>query len=364
MQNEHVLQERTQLEHLNRVLRAIRNVNQLIVREKDRERLIRQACELLVETRGFNGAWIALPGEPEEQFKSVFEAANVGKSITQIGGQINVNKAFADMLGYTQEELRNKTWQELTPADEIEPIQARLAPLLEGREDSTRFNKRYIHKNGDLAWADVSVAMQRDAGGRPLYFIATVIDITARIRAETERQQAQEALRASEVRYRRLFESAKDGILILDAESGMILDVNPFLVELLGFSHEQFLGKAVWELGAFTDIIANQANFVELQQKEYIRYEDMPLETAAGRRIHVEFVSNVYQVNHRRVIQCNVRDITARKQAEAQLNEQLDELRRWHAATLGREGRIMELKREVNDLLSQAGQPPRYPSAT
>ena len=96
----------------------------------------------------------------------------------------------------------------------------------------------------------------------------------------------------------------------------MIVDVNPFLIELLGFSHEAFLGKKIWELGFFKDIVANQANFAELQQKEYVRYEDMPLETADGRRIEVEFVSNVYLVNHHKVIQCNIRDITERKRAE------------------------------------------------
>lgn len=128
---------------------------------------------------------------------------------------------------------------------------------------------------------------------------------------------ALQALRDSELRYRRLFESARDGILILDAQTGMVVDVNPFLVELLGFSHEEFLGKKVWELGFFRDIIANQDKFEELQQKDYIRYADMPLETKDGRRINVEFVSNVYLVNGQRVIQCNIRDITAPKQARA-----------------------------------------------
>ena len=125
-----------------------------------------------------------------------------------------------------------------------------------------------------------------------------------------ERLEAQEAVKASEVRYRRLFEAAQDGILILDAETGMIVDVNPFLIEMLGFSREAFLGKRIWELGFFKDIVANQDNFAELQQKEYIRYEDMPLETADGRQIAVEFVSNVYLVNGHKVIQCNIRDIT------------------------------------------------------
>jgi len=129
-------------------------------------------------------------------------------------------------------------------------------------------------------------------------------------------ENREQGMRGSELRYRRLFESAKDGILILDAETGMILDVNPFLIELLGISHKAFLGRKVWELGIFKDIAANEAKFAELQAREYVRYEDLPLETADGRRIGVEFVSNVYRENDHNVIQCNIRDITKRKRAE------------------------------------------------
>jgi PAS domain S-box-containing protein len=128
-------------------------------------------------------------------------------------------------------------------------------------------------------------------------------------------KETQDALRASELRYRRLFESAKDGILILHAETGKIVDVNPFLVDLLGYSHNQFIDKFIWDIGIFKDIIANQDNFIQLKEEKYIRYEDLPLETADGRKIDVEFVSNVYQENHNAVIQCNIRDITARKHA-------------------------------------------------
>jgi len=118
------------------------------------------------------------------------------------------------------------------------------------------------------------------------------------------------------LRYRRLFETAKEGILILDAETGMVVDVNPFLITLLGFSHTQFLGKAIWELGFFKDVVANESNFAELRKKEYIRYENLPLETHDGQRIEVEFISSVYLVNDAKVIQCNVRDLTARQLAE------------------------------------------------
>jgi PAS domain S-box-containing protein len=133
---------------------------------------------------------------------------------------------------------------------------------------------------------------------------------------DTVARKLEAALAASEMRYRRLFETAKDGILILDAQTGKIVDANPFLVEMLGYSKEQFVEKAIWEIGAFKDIVANQENFLELQRKEYIRYEDMPLETAKGDTVDVEFISNVYLVNGKKVIQCNIRNITARKIAE------------------------------------------------
>ena len=123
----------------------------------------------------------------------------------------------------------------------------------------------------------------------------------------------------SELRYRRFFEAAKDGIIILDAETGKIVDINPYLIKMLGYSHETFLKKAIWEIGIFKDIASNQDKFLELQQKEYVRYEDLPLETASGQKINVEFVSNVYLVNQKKVIQCNIRDMTERKQAGDEL---------------------------------------------
>src|SRR4030066_1902266 len=105
-----------------------------------------------------------------------------------------------------------------------------------------------------------------------------------------ERKRIEEALKASEVRYRRLFETAKDGILILDADTGRITDANPFLQDLLGYSHAELLGKRLWEIGTFRDIAASQDAFRELQKKEYIRYDNLPLETKSQKHIQVEFV--------------------------------------------------------------------------
>lgn len=128
--------------------------------------------------------------------------------------------------------------------------------------------------------------------------------------------QAQEGLRTSEIRYRRLFESARDGILILDAITLKITDVNPYMSELLGYSRGEFLGKELWEIGFFNDKKASQIAFRELQAKGYLRYEDLPLQTVAGKVQEVEFVSNVYEEDGNLVIQCNIRDISRRKRAD------------------------------------------------
>ena len=131
-----------------------------------------------------------------------------------------------------------------------------------------------------------------------------------------ERKRIEEALKISEIRYRRLFETAKDGILILDADTGRITDANPYLQELLGYSRAELLGKMLWEIGPFRDITASRGAFRRLQRKEYIRYDNLPLETKGHQHKHVEFVSNVYQENGTRVIQCNIRDITPRHHVE------------------------------------------------
>jgi PAS domain S-box-containing protein len=125
------------------------------------------------------------------------------------------------------------------------------------------------------------------------------------------------ALEVSELRYRRLFETAQDGILILDANTGKIIDVNPFLLDLLDYPFESMIGLRLWEIGQFKDIAANQAAFEALQTNEYIRYENLPLRTKTGKEIQVEFVSNVYRVGSDKVIQCNIRDISARAEFQA-----------------------------------------------
>ncbi|MHB8054751.1 MAG: PAS domain S-box protein [Candidatus Aminicenantales bacterium] len=132
-------------------------------------------------------------------------------------------------------------------------------------------------------------------------------------------------LRDSEARYRWLFEStAIDGIMILEAKTGQVVDVNPFLTKLLGFSREQVIKKKIWELGYFKDILASKKNFKDLLRKGIVRYDGLPLKTADGLQIDVEFVGHVYKAGSQKMIQCSIRDITARKRAEEKLRETTD----------------------------------------
>ncbi|QVL34115.1 PAS domain S-box protein [Telmatocola sphagniphila] len=132
----------------------------------------------------------------------------------------------------------------------------------------------------------------------------------------THRQQANEALAVSETRYRRLFETAQDGILLVHPRDRKIFDANPFLTDLLGYSHSDLVGKELWEIGLFQEADANKVAFGKLLREGYIRYDDLPLRTHDDRQIEVEFVSNIYDVGETKVIQCNIRDVTDRKRAQ------------------------------------------------
>src|ERR1041385_2188328 len=167
----------------------------------------------------------------------------------------------------------------------------------------------------------------------------------------TDRRRSQAAIRTSEIRYRRLFEAARDGILIIDPVTRKITDANPFMSELLGYPHKELLGKELWEIGLLKDEKASRTAFREVQKKHFIRYEDLPLQTKAGQLHEVEFVSNLYDEDGRKVIQCNIRDITVRKQSDRALNDAYEVIR-GHADVLkqvvaDRTGELRETIREL-----------------
>ncbi len=173
--------------------------------------------------------------ESLDRFKYVFEASNVGKSFTLLTGEITVNNAFADFLGYTQEELKGKKWQDLTPVEDIKKIEKRIGLLLTEEKRSDRFEKRYVHKNGTTLWADVSVTIRRDARENPLYFMTTVVDITAR-------KQAEEALRNSEEFQRAMIDCSPVALFTIDLD-GNVLTWNASAEKIFGWHAEETIGK-------------------------------------------------------------------------------------------------------------------------
>lgn len=177
--------------------------------------------------------------ESLDRFRYVFEAVNVGKSMTLLTGEVYANQAFADYLGYTLNELKDKRWQDLTPAEDIDPTEQIIAPLLAGERQAARFEKRYIHKSGELVWADVSVTMRRDADGKPLYFMTTVVDIS-------KKKQAEEALRKSEEYHRLLAENTLDVIWTMNLQLEFTY-VNSAITSLTGHSPSEWVGSRLPE---------------------------------------------------------------------------------------------------------------------
>ncbi len=259
------------------------------------------------------------PGrESYERYRRFFESSVVGFYRTTLDGQVlDCNPAFVRIMGYaSREELLACHAVEFyfSPTDRQDFLeQCRSLGSL------SNFASRLRRKDGSSVWVLENVETLPGQDGSPATIEGTLVDISQQKFAEAAHNQTQQALEDSETRYRRLFETAKDGILILDFKTGQIADVNPFLIEMLGYTHGEFVGKKLWEIGPFKDISASRSAFTELQTKGVIRYEDLPLETKDGRRINVEFVSNVYPVDGTQVVQCNIRDITERIRAEAAL---------------------------------------------
>ncbi|HEX8464582.1 MAG TPA: PAS domain S-box protein, partial [Abditibacterium sp.] len=226
-------------------------------------------------------------------------------------------------------------------------------PDSQGLETFTRMHREHS-KNPILILSGLdneTLSVQAVQDGAQDFLIKGGIDgkaLARTMRYAIERKRSEQRLTESEAGYRRLFETARDGIFLLDAATGEITDANPYLGELLGYTRAEFIGKRLWEIAPFRDRAANQAAFRTLQEKGTIRYDDLPLATKTGRFIDVEFVSNVYDVAGQQVIQCNIRDITQRKRADAAEME----LQRFLQSTLNALGSHVTVLDEFGEIIS------------
>ncbi len=244
---------------------------------------------------------------------AIIDNISIGLSLSDQRGRFVIfNHRMQEITGYAMEEINKQDLAVLIYPDPVDRQEAinRLNEITIESEASD-IETKIITKDGLEKIVSVSTSLIEYKGSA--MFLSIWRDIT-------ERKRLQSALQESEVRFRRLFETAQDGILILDAETGQIREVNPFLMYMLDYSREEFLGKKLWEVGAFVDIEKSKAAFFKLQSKGYVRYEDLPLKTKDGRLINVEFVSNIYNVDRSKVIQCNIRDITERRRLAIELS--------------------------------------------
>jgi len=257
----------------------------------------------------------AAVSESEKRFRFILGSIPQKLVTTKPDGGVDYfNPQWMEYTGLTLEQIRDWGWKQIIHPDDLdEHVRSWLHATRTGEvyEHESRFRRA----DGEYRWHISRGVPMRNKAGQIIMWVGANTDIH-------DIKLTEIALMDSEIRYRRLFETAKDGILLLDTESGRITDANPFMSELLGYSHDHFLGKELWEIGLFSDKAANEAAVRTLQTSGYIRYEHLPLETNTGQRVEVEVVANAYHEDHHKVIQCNIRDITERSRMENLMREQ------------------------------------------
>jgi PAS domain S-box-containing protein len=247
--------------------------------------------------------------ESGERFHSV--ADNIPQMAWMVDDQCRFewfNRVWLEYTGTTLDDCVGEGWNAVHHPDYVDAVTEKFRRhLREGKDWEDTFPLR--GKDGRYRWFLSRMKAIRDESGTIVRFFGTNTDVT-------EQREAKDLLLASETRYRRLFEAAHDGILILDAQTAKVVEVNRRMLDLLRQPREYFLGKELWELGVFRDKQQNQEAMRQLQRDRLIRYEDLPLQDRDGRRVPVEFVSNIYQEDNHPVIQCIIRDISERKRFE------------------------------------------------
>ena len=193
--------------------------------------------------------------EPKDRYRGSFDQAAVGILHTSLDGRIlKCNRRFGEMLGYEPEELMGKDFQDLTPAEYQNSGKTAALRLLQGDVPSIILEKRYIRKDGSFTWAMLTISIQRDEHGHPLFFLTVALDINDRKAAQAALTSAQEALRVSEERYRTAFQMSLDSIHISHIGDGTFIDCNQAYLDVTGFTREEIIGQSSIELGIWVDL--------------------------------------------------------------------------------------------------------------
>ena len=285
------------LDEAEETLRAIRNgeVDALIVQSAGGPQVYTLPGQD-AETNRFRGEMLA-------QVSDAVIAADEEERV------IYLNAAAERLYGFTASEALGQSLSKIYASSWLHPGDERAAKT--ALSDHGQWRGEYIHVRHDGREINVEsgLTLLRGVAGQAAGMLAVIRDVT-------QRKQDEHKIRISEIRYRRLFEAAQDGILILDPRTRKIIDANPFMVEMLGYPHDELIGKELFEIGLLKDAAASRDMLRELERASQVRYENLPLVSQDGRHQDVEVVANVYDENARPVIQCIIRDITERRRSE------------------------------------------------
>ncbi len=254
----------------------------------------------------------------EGRFRLAAQVAGLAVAeIDYATGQVHLSPESAALFGLPPQQLvvSRATIHSMFHPDDRPDLEKLIAASYDpAGTGEFAMDHRIIRPDGQVRWHSVrkQVFFQNQQRTRSLL---AMFDIT-------ERKQAEQALKDSEVRFRRLFESAKDGVLMMNAQTGKITDANAFMSELTGVGKDELIGKELHEIGMYKDVEENKAAFRDLQQTGYLRHDHLPVHNRRGERVEVEFVANVYKEGEKLVVQCNVRDISERIRLQQQVVKQ------------------------------------------
>jgi len=253
--------------------------------------------------------------ESEALFRSQFEFGNIGIAITSVEkGWLRVNPRVCDMLGYTEEELRRRTWAEMTHPDDLGPDVAQFTRMLAGEIEGYEIDKRFFRKDGSIIDTHLTVSCFRNPDLSVRFVIASLQDIT-------ERRSAEKALRHSEEKYRQLFEMESDALFLIENATGQILEANASAVALYGYSRDELLQKRNTDLSAEPE--ETRAATRDKRQRIPVRYH----RKKDGIIFPVEITTRHFFWQGREAHIAAIRDITERKRTEEALQESEEKFR-------------------------------------
>ncbi len=265
----------------------------------------------------------------EERYRAIFEQAPVGIIHASLDGRyLRCNAHFAEIIGYPQEDVLRLSFQQITVPEDLESSLGLLHQLREGAEEIPSIEKRYVRKDGSLVWVRVTLSLQRDGEGRLLYFIAIVEEIQARKEAEERLKVIQETLQASEERYRTVFETSPDAVIIARLSDGVILDVNQSFQDSTGFKRNEVMGHSVVQLGLWENDSEKRLYFDQLSQQGKCREIQVQSRRKNGELFWMQLSASLIEIGGERCRITFAKDISEIKAAEARTAAAQEALRR------------------------------------